>query len=91
MAVSASVLRSQGKYSEAEKLSQRALKGYRSLLGPQHSDTLTSASNLALILRDQGKYEEAVQLYQEVLDGREKALGTQHPDTLLSMSSLALV
>jgi hypothetical protein len=48
----AGVLRDQGKYEEAEKLSWRALEGYKKELGVRHADTLTSVSNLAGVLQD---------------------------------------
>ena len=37
------------------------------VLGPNHRDTLISASNLALDLHDLGLYEEAARLCEEAL------------------------
>ncbi|KAK3613216.1 hypothetical protein LTR22_028246, partial [Elasticomyces elasticus] len=46
--------REQGQYKAAEAMNRQALKGYEKALGPEHPDTLTSVSNLALVLRYQG-------------------------------------
>ncbi|KAI1330264.1 Tetratricopeptide repeat-domain-containing protein [Xylariaceae sp. FL0255] len=55
----ASVLDSQGKYEEAEKMHRQTLGLGEKVLGREHPDTLTSMNNLALVLRSQGKYDEA--------------------------------
>ena len=60
-------------------------------LGREHSDTLTSMSNLVGLLQYQSKYEAAEEMNRRVLEGRKKALGKEHPDTLTSVSSLAQV
>jgi hypothetical protein len=49
----------QGKHDEAKALNRWALEGWKTELGEQHHDTLTSASDLAGRLQAQGKYEEA--------------------------------
>ena len=59
------VLQYQGKYDEAERTNQRALKGEEKVLGPDHLDTLTSVGNLASVLQYQGKYDEAEEMTQE--------------------------
>ena len=49
----------QGKYVDAERI-QREVHGVRKrVLGAEHPDTLTSASNLASSLEDLGKHAEA--------------------------------
>jgi Flp pilus assembly protein TadD len=55
----ASVLRSQGKYEEAEAINRQTLAQGEKVLGPEHRFTLKSMSNLAGVLDSQGKYEEA--------------------------------
>jgi hypothetical protein len=42
----AEVLRSQGKYDEAEKMHRQALEGYEKALSKEHPHTLVSASSL---------------------------------------------
>ena len=59
------------------------------MLGLEHSDTLTSVSQLGTVLSRQGKYEEAEAMHRRDLKGSEKALGLQHPGTVTSMANLA--
>jgi hypothetical protein len=44
------VLKSQGKYEEAEAMHRRALRDREKVLGPEHLDTLSSVSNLSSVL-----------------------------------------
>ena len=78
----------------AEETGDRKSRNVRqdaSSMGREHSDTLTSAHNLALVLRDQGKYEEAELMSRRVLEWHEKVIGMGHRDTLTISSNLALV
>jgi Tetratricopeptide repeat len=59
------------------------------VLGLEHSDTLTSVSQLGTVLSRQGKYEEAEAMHRRDLKGSEKALGPQHSGTVTSMAKLA--
>ncbi len=52
------------------------------LLGPEHPDTLSTASNLATSLGNQRKHEKAEQIQREVHAMRVRVLGPEHPDTL---------
>ncbi|KAF2185806.1 hypothetical protein K469DRAFT_707474 [Zopfia rhizophila CBS 207.26] len=70
---------------------RQALEGYKKVLGPEHSDTLTSINNLGSALERQNKYEEAEAMHQRALEGREKMLGPEHPHTLASISNLGTV
>jgi hypothetical protein len=83
------LLKSLGKYDEAEPLYWRALAGKEEALGPAHPSTLTSVGNLARLLGSQGRYDEAEPLMRRDLAGCEKALGPAHPDTLKSSGNLA--
>lgn len=72
------VFRQQGRYNEAYKLSQQALKGKEEILcktlyppsaetsritgGEKHPHTLLTLSNPAGVLDDQGKYERAEEI-----------------------------
>jgi tetratricopeptide (TPR) repeat protein len=80
-----------GQYAPAETSHRKASSLRKEVLGPEHPDTLTSMSNLALVLGSQGKYEDAEAMNQQTLARREKVLGLEHLDTLTSMSNLALV
>ena len=59
------------------------------MLGEEHPDTLTSASNLALTYSQQGKHAEAEALQVAVLAVRKRVLGEEHPNTLTSANNLA--
>lgn len=85
------VLRDEGDYKVAEKISRRALNGREKVLGVEHPSTLTSVNNLSSVLASQGKYKAAEEIHRRALDGWEKALGVAHPSTLSSASNLALV
>jgi tetratricopeptide (TPR) repeat protein len=60
-------------------------------VGPNHPDTLTCRSNLALVLHDLGWLAEAEAEDRTVVAGRQLVLGDDHPDTLASRGNLALV
>ena len=51
----ANVLYSLGQLERAKKLWERALRGYESMLGVYHQDTLRTMGNLANVLNAQGK------------------------------------
>ena len=70
------------KYKEAEKMNQRALKGYEKALGREHPDTLTYVYWLAYHLHKQKQYNVAAELYQRACDGFKKKLGPRHPTTI---------
>jgi hypothetical protein len=57
--------------------------------GPEHPDTLTTKSNLALTLWNQGDYAGARDLFEQVLQASTRTLGPEHPGTLLARDNLA--
>ncbi len=59
------------------------------MLGPDHTDTLTSVNNLAELYRAQGRHSEAEPLFKRALTARERLLGPEHPQTLISVNALA--
>ena len=77
-----------GKLDEAEALYRRALEGMERVLGPDHSDTLTSVNNLGLLLQARGELAEAEVLCRRALEGRERVLGPDHSSTLSSVNNL---
>ncbi len=80
----------QGRYTEATKVAQEALKVAENTFGPDHPNLATSLNNLAeLYRRLQGKYAAAEPLYQRALGIREKALGPSHPQVATSLNNLA--
>ena len=74
--------------NEAEQLEIQVLDMRKTLLGAEHTDTLTSMTNLASTYCQQGKLNEAEHLMAEVLDISlsEKLLGAKHPITLLTIT-----
>ena len=53
----ASTYRNQGRWAEAEKLDVQVMETRKTVLGPEHPDTLTSMANLASTyrIRDDGR------------------------------------
>ena len=78
-----------GEPASAQPLLERALRVRRSVLGEDHPDTLTSASNLAVNLYELGQYEQARQLEDDTLT-RRRVLGEDHPNTLESANNFAI-
>jgi tetratricopeptide (TPR) repeat protein len=58
-------------------------------LGPDHPDTLTSRSNLALAYQFAGRTAEAIKMSEATLKLQESTLGPDHPETFATMDSLA--
>ncbi len=82
-------LNTRGEPGPARPLHERALTDRRRMLGEDHPDTLTSASNLALDLGALGEHERARQLDEDTLTRRRRVLGEDHPHTLTSANNLA--
>jgi len=61
------------------------------VLGPEHPDTATSLSNLALVLQAQGDVAGARPLLERALAIKEKMLGPEDSYTALSLNHLALL
>jgi tetratricopeptide (TPR) repeat protein len=73
-------LRSQGRYTEALPLHQRALHMHEAALGPDHPDVAADLSYVGSVLSDLGRSAEALPLQERALRIRETALGPDHPD-----------
>jgi tetratricopeptide (TPR) repeat protein len=71
----AELLRTQGKYDQAELLYRRAIEIGERVLGKDHPDVARDYSNLALLLHAQGKYEQAEPLYRRAIEINETVLG----------------
>jgi CHAT domain-containing protein len=85
------VLRSQGKWTEAHEVWTRALQIEEKLSGPDHADTANLVNNLANLYFDQGKYAESEQHHLRALAIREKQLGRDDPQVALSLNNLAIL
>ena len=78
-----------GEPTQASTLFEKARATLAAKLGPDHSDTLTSMSLLALGYHDAGKFDLAVPLHEEAFKRTKAKLGPDHPQTLTSMNNLA--
>jgi tetratricopeptide (TPR) repeat protein len=78
----------QGKLALAEQMYERALRGYETALGAEHTSTLSTVNNLGALYQDQGKLVEAEQMYERALRGKETALGAEHTSTLSTVNNL---
>lgn len=85
----AEVFRKQRRYQEAKELGLSALKGFESLLGPNHSETLDAASMYALTLLDNGKLDLAERMVRRAFSGHVKLHGSGHPNTLIDLFYLS--
>jgi tetratricopeptide (TPR) repeat protein len=86
-----SYLSGRGAYSQAVPLARDALEIREVLLGPEHTATATSLSNLAILLRRQGELTSARPLFERALVIRENVLGREHPVTAGSLNDLAVL
>jgi hypothetical protein len=57
-----------------EQMYVQALAGKETGLGPDHTLTLDTASNIGNLYRDRGKLAEAEEMYIRALTGNENAL-----------------
>ena len=80
-----------GLYSPAEQLLKQAVEIRRSVLGPEHPDTLASIGRLARIIQSGGRYAEAEKIERELVAVEPRVFGPDHRTTLAEESSLAWI
>ena len=81
----------QGKYSDAEKMYQRACHDYEKVFGPEHSLTLDVLNILGRLYTIQGRFFEATETLQHALRGFEMMLGTENLSTLSVFQNLGFL
>ncbi|WP_425245565.1 FxSxx-COOH system tetratricopeptide repeat protein [Streptomyces sp. NEAU-NA10] len=86
----ANVLRSLGKYVEAEQLGSDTLAQQRALLLPGHPHILMTASGLATDLGSIGRFDEALEMATEAYNGFKESFGEDHPRTLSANNNRAV-
>ncbi|WP_031480782.1 FxSxx-COOH system tetratricopeptide repeat protein [Streptomyces bicolor] len=86
----ANVLRSSGKYTDAETLGSQTLARQRALLPPGHPHTLMTASGLATDLGSVGRFADALDMATEAHRGFLETFGEDHPRTLSANSNRAV-
>ncbi|KAI1315580.1 hypothetical protein F5Y16DRAFT_393330 [Xylariaceae sp. FL0255] len=59
----------------------------KTVLGPDHPDTLNSMNNLALTWKSQGRTADAIRLMEDCSHLCIRVLGPDHPHTLSSLSA----
>jgi tetratricopeptide (TPR) repeat protein len=80
----------QGRYSEAAKVADKALKVAEKTFGINHPEVAVSRNIMAAVYQAQGKYAEAETLYKRVLAIDEKALAKDLPPNQFSPRDLSL-
>ena len=78
-----------GNVADAEKMSIKAMKARKKMLGQEHVETLCSMGMVGLAYSLGGRWKEAEELEVQVMETRKRVLGAEHPDTLTSMANLA--
>ncbi len=81
----------QGRWGKAERMFEQARIAQEEHLGPDHLDTLSTVSKLAIVFRFQGKHRKAKIMSQRAVTGLEKQLGPEHPLTLRAVHGLVTV
>lgn len=77
--------------NRAQLFYEPALEIREKVLGPEHSDTAKSLTELALALEYQNKLADAHPLLKRALAINEKVLGLEHPDTAEALVNLAVL
>ncbi|KAI0895152.1 TPR-like protein [Annulohypoxylon nitens] len=80
---------SNGEYSEAYQVYERALELRKNASGLENRDTLRNMFGMAEALNHQGKYKQAEHQHREILELRKKVLGPKDPEVGRSMNYLA--
>lgn len=82
-------LHTRGDHTAAHALATRLHHEAHQQLGPDHPDTLNTATTLATALAARGEYQAARELAEDTLARRRRILGPDHPHTLASANTLA--
>ena len=81
----------QGDYPRALAMRQSALDINEAVLGPDHPETATALSNLAITYWARGRAVDALPLQERALRIAETVLGPDHPRTAIRLGVLALI
>jgi tetratricopeptide (TPR) repeat protein len=77
------------RYSEAERVSRRALAIDQASLRPDHPNVAIRLNNLAELLRVTNRLAEAEPLMRRALTIDEKSYGPDHPEVAIDLNNLA--
>jgi hypothetical protein len=78
-----------GRHADALWLRERTLARMKTVLGPDHANTLRAMNSLSLSYEALGRHADALALREQTLALRKATLGPDHPDTLLSLWGVA--
>ncbi|MGY1735791.1 FxSxx-COOH system tetratricopeptide repeat protein [Geodermatophilus sp. SYSU D00684] len=83
-------LQARGDTAASRSVGEALLDRWRAVLGPDHPDTLTAASGLALALNQLGDAGAAAALAEDTLQRCHRVFGPDHVRTLWTATTLAL-
>ncbi|MFC8349554.1 FxSxx-COOH system tetratricopeptide repeat protein [Streptomyces sp. NPDC057280] len=83
-------LMDRGQVRPAREILEELYDTWSRQLGPDHEDTLRTATYLARAYNGPQDYERARALDADTLERRRRLLGEEHPDTLRTASNLAV-
>ncbi len=81
----------EGRYADALAAAVRDHAAALARSGPDHSESLQAANNLAVIQARAGKLADAKALATATLDARRKLLGPDHPDVFTTLNNLGTI
>lgn len=84
------VLRRQGKFAEAARLSARSLALFETHAGAKHPSTAGAVLNYGLVFSDEAKFADAERHFRRALSLFEQASGPEHADTALCADHVGL-
>src|SRR5262249_38519243 len=80
-----------GDLQAAQRWLERGLAIRERVLGPDHTDTASSLSNLGEVRWSQGELAIALALHRRSLAIRDRDLGSDHPATAISLNNVAVM
>lgn len=81
----------QGRYQAALEDASREHSRLVAAAGPEATESLRAANNLAVVLARSGKLQQAKELAEQTLAARRRTAGPDHPDTLTSANNLGTI
>ncbi|MDN5861375.1 MAG: tetratricopeptide repeat protein, partial [Pseudonocardia sp.] len=79
-----------GRHKQAIPQLADILADCRSVLGPEHLDTLRVSGNLAVACVAAGRRRDGVPMLTDAVADRSRVLGDEHPETLTARDALAV-
>jgi hypothetical protein len=87
----ATVVESEDRYPEAERMQRGVLERVSRALGPDHPLTALALYNIGDVLHEEHRYSEAAVYLRKTVEIQRRVLGIAHPDTIDSAYKLACV